>query len=317
VPPGAVAAEQQHWSRKINMELRHIQSFCAVAEEKHVTRAAERLHIAQPALTQQLRLLEKELGLALVQRSGRGIALTEAGEFFHKEAALILQHLSRACEQTREVAHGETSHLRVGVTEAVAYSSTLAKVLSCFQEQWPAVRVTLSQNAASELGPALREHQIDVAFTCPIHTSHLNLISQRLAQDRMMLAVPALHPLAGRKSVSLPDLKDKPLVLVAHDRLAGTFEEMLDAACERHGFAPRIVQTSPRLMLALNLAAAGAGFAFVPDYMSSVSVEGLRYVPIEDSSPLMLGIDFIARAEDNSLLVTGLREIALRLFKDR
>lgn len=299
------------------MELRHLQSFCVVAEEGHVTRAAERLHIAQPALTQQLRLLEKELGLALVRKAGRGIVLTEAGEFFYKEAALILQHLSRATQQAREIARGETSHLRVGVTEAVAYSSTLAEVLSCFGERWPAVQLTLSQNVATELGPALREHQIDVAFTCPIHTSHLDLISQRLAQDRMILAVPARHPLAGRKSVSLPDLKDKPLVLVAHDRIAGTFEEMLDAACECHGFAPRIVQTSPRLMLALNLAAAGVGFAFVPEYMSSVSVEGLRYVPIEDSSPLMIGIDFIARAEDSSLLVSGLREIALRLFSDR
>jgi len=299
------------------MELRHLQSFCAVAEEGHVTRAAERLHIAQPALTQQLRLLEKELGLALVRKAGRGIVLTEAGEFFHKEAALILQHLSRATEQAREIAHGETSRLRIGVTEAVAYSSTLAEVLSCFGERWPAVRLTLSQNVASELGPALREHQIDVAFTCPIHTAHLDLISQRLAQYQMMLAVPALHPLASRKSVSLPDLKDKPLVLVAHDRLTGTFEEMLDAACERHGFAPRIVQTSPRLILALNLAVTGVGFAFVPDYMSSVSVEGLRYVPIEDSSPLMMGIDFIARAEDSSLLVTSLREIAQRLFSGR
>ncbi len=299
------------------MELRHLESFCVIASEMHVTRAAQRLHIAQPALTQQLRLLEKELGFPLVRRAGRGIVLTEAGEFFHQEAALILQHLSRAVEQTREIAHGETSHLRVGVTEAIAYSSTLTEVLSCFRERWPAVQLTLSQNVASELGPALREHQIDVAFTCPIHTAHLDLISQRLAQDRMVLAVPARHPLAGSKSVFLPDLKDKPLVLVAHDRLVGTFEEMLDAACERHGFAPRIVQTSPRLMLALNLAAAGVGFAFVPEYMSSVSVEGLRYVPIEDSSPLMMGIDFIARAEDNSLLVTGLREIALRLFKDR
>ena len=299
------------------MELRHLESFCVIASEMHVTRAAQRLHIAQPALTQQLRLLEKELGFPLVRRAGRGIVLTEAGEFFHQEAALILQHLSRAVEQTREIAHGETSHLRVGVTEAIAYSSTLTEVLSCFRERWPAVQLTLSQNVASELGPALREHQIDVAFTCPIHTAHLDLISQRLAQDRMVLAVPARHPLAGSKSVFLPDLKDKPLVLVAHDRLVGTFEEMLDAACERHGFAPRIVQTSPRLMLALNLAAAGVGFAFVPEYMSSVSVESLRYVPIEDSSPLMLGIDFIARAEDNSLLVTGLREIALRLFKDR
>lgn len=299
------------------MELRHLESFCVIASEMHVTRAAERLHIAQPALSQQLRLLEKEVGFPLVRRAGRGIVLTEAGEFFHKEAAQILQHLSRATEQTREIARGETSHLRIGVTEAVAYSSTLAEVLSCFRERWPAVQLTLSQNVASELGPALREHQIDVAFTCPIHTAHLDLISQRLAQDRMVLAVPARHPLAGSKSVFLPDLKDKPLVLVAHDRLVGTFEEMLDAACERHGFAPRIVQTSPRLMLALNLAAAGVGFAFVPEYMSSVSVEGLRYVPIEDSSPLMMGIDFIARAEDNSLLVTGLREIALRLFKDR
>ncbi len=299
------------------MELRHIQSFCAVAEEEHVTRAAERLHISQPALTQQLRLLEKELGLALVQRSGRGIALTEAGEFFYKEAVLILQHLSRATQQTQEIARGGTSHLRVGVTEAVAYSSTLAEVLSCFQEQWPAVRVTLSQKAASELGPALREHHIDAAFSCPIVMAHLNLRSHPLEQARMLLAVSASHPLADRKSVSLPDLKDKPLVLVTHDRAAGTFEDMLYAACERHGFTPRIVQTSPRLMLALNLAAAGVGCAFVPEYMRSVPVEGLHYVPIEDPSPLLLGIDFITRAEESTSAVAGLQEISLRLFNDR
>lgn len=296
------------------MELRHLESFCAIASEMHVTRAAERLHIAQPALTQQLRLLEKELGLSLVRRTGRGIALTEAGEFFHKEAELILQHLNRACLQTREIANGGLNRIVVGVTEVAAFSPLLAAVFSRYRAKWPAVQLVLSQKQANELGAALQERLIDAAFTCPISDMNRALSCRNLAQDRMLLAVPVAHPLAQRPAVSLSDLKDEPLILVAHDQVTGTFEDMLRAGCQSHGFAPRIIQTSPKLMLALNLVAAGGGLTFVPEYMSGVPLDALHYVPIRDSFPLVLGVTFVTRMGEVSPLVADLQNTAVQAF---
>lgn len=298
------------------MELRHLQSFCAVATEMHVTRAAKRLHIAQPALTQQIRLLEKELGMPLIRRTGRGIALTEAGEFFHKEAELILQHLNSACTQTRKIARGDLGHIVVGVTEASAFSPVLAEVFSRYRARWPAVQLTLSQKQANEFGAALRERQIDAAFTCPLATGDSDLISHNLSQDRMLLAVPKAHPFAGRRAVFLPDLKDEPLILVAHDQTAGAFEGALRAACGSHDFFPQIIQTSPKLMLALNMVAAGVGLAFVPEYMGHARLDALRCVPIRDQSPLVLGVDFVTRVQEESPLVAHLKDIAVSTFAE-
>ncbi len=296
------------------MELRHLQSFCAVATEMHVTRAAKRLHIAQPALTQQIRLLEKELGLPLIQRVGRGIALTEAGEFFHKEAELILQHLQETCRQTREIACGNLGRIIVGVTEASAFSPALATVFSRYQADWPGVQLSFSQKHADDLGPALRDRQIDAAFTCPIAVSNLDLTHRTLSQDRMILAIPAAHAFSRRRSISLPELEGEPLILVAHDPLPGSFEIALRAACERHHFSPRIIQTSPKLMLALNLVAAGAGLAFVPEYMGNVHRNSVCYISIQDQPPLVLGVDFVIRAQEASPLIAHLKDIAVSTF---
>ncbi len=296
------------------LELRHLESFCAVASGMHVTRAAERLHIAQPALTQQIRLLEKELGLSLVRRTGRGIALTEAGEFFHKEAELILQHVKRACLQTREIVHGNLNRVVVGVTEAAAFSPVLAAVFSRCLAKWPAVQLVLCQKQANELVAALEEKLIDAAFTCDISDANPALSSQELALDRMLLAVPAVHPFAQRAAVSLPDLKDEPLILVAHDQFVSAFEENLRAGCRTYGFAPRIIQTNPKLMLALNLVAAEVGLAFVPDYMSGVPLDALCYVPIQDPFPLLVETTFVTRTGDASPLIADLRNIAVQAF---
>ena len=296
------------------MELRHLESFCVIASEMHVTRAAERLHIAQPALTQQLRLLEKELGFPLVRRTGRGIALTDAGEFFYKEAAQILQRLNRACLQARDIAHENTNRIVVGVTEAFAYSPLLAAVFSRYRAKWPDVQLVLSQKQANEFGSALKDSLIDAAFTCPLSNADAALSCVQLAEDRMILAVPAVHPFARRPAVSLLDLKDEPLILVAHDQVAGAFENTLRAGCQSHDFAPRIIQTSPKLMLTLNLVAAGVGLAFVPEYMSSVPLDDLCYIPIQDSFPLVLGVTFVTRTGGVWPLVDNLKNIAVQAF---
>ena len=299
------------------MELRHLESFCAVAEEMHVTRAAERLHIAQPALTQQIRLLEKELGFPLVRKTGRGIALTEAGMYFHKEAALILQQLHQACRQTRKIARGDSGSLSIGITEASAFFPALATVFSRCRTQWPAVQLTFTQNQAHELGAALRAGEIDAAFTCPIPATQLHLSSHNLSQDRMFLAVPAFHRFAERRTLLLSELKDEALIVVSQDQSIGSFERMLHTACEYDGFSPHIVQKSPELMMALSLVAVGVGLTFVPEYMSSIRRDALSYVYVQSPPlPLAVSLNFVTREREDSLLIENLKSLAISTFAE-
>lgn len=296
------------------MDLRHLRSFCAVAREMNVTRAAQHLHIAQPALTQQIRHLEKELGLPLIRRTGRGIALTDAGAFFYKEAEPILQQMQSVCLQAQEIARGDAGHIVVGLTEASAFSPVLAAVFGRYRAKWPAVKLTFSQRPATDLAAALRDGQIDAAFACPLSVDGPDLSQSALAQNRMLLVVPASHPFASEGTVPLAVLEDEPLILVSHGRALGAFEDTLHEACRMDGFAPRTVQTCPELMLALNLAAAGVGLTFVPEYMSHARSDALRPVAVRAKTPLTLGMSFVTRARDESPLVAHLRDVAVGMF---
>ncbi len=298
------------------MEIRHLRAFCAVAEEMHVTRAAKRLRVAQPALTQQIRLLENALGFRLLQRTGRGVTLTEPGAFFHKEVAAVLDQLHNASLKAQEIARGEAGHVHIGTTEGAAFNPTLAAVFNQFREQWPAVALTFSQKQTMEFVRDLRAGLIDAAVICPI-ASIEDLSVIELYRARMLLAVPPGHRHAGKASVPLRVLEGEPVVMVSHGQTLDSLESTLTEACKKLRFSPRIAQTTSDFMLALNLVASGAGCAFVPAYMSSIHPEAIRYLQVETPLPIEMHIVFATRSDQTSTSVCNLRSMAVRAFQPK
>ncbi len=263
------------------MELRHLRYFCAAARELHIGRAAEALHIAQPALTIQIKALERELGVALFDRIGRGVVLTEAGRHFLDEASAILQQVERSTQTTREIGAGVAGRLRVGFTESGAFSPIMTKTLAAFRSQWPAVELVLEESMTEELVAALIQGRIDVAFVRPPIQLEARLVSTFLAHEPMMLALPAGHGLAHHKRVSLGQLAGEDFIVYPRKHGMGLSDSVI-AECRKLGFAPRIVQETPQLVATINLVAAGMGVAIVPASMREVRRDSVVFLDIPD-----------------------------------
>ena len=296
------------------MEIRHLRAFCAVAEEMHVTRAAKRLRIAQPAVTQQIRLLEKAVGLRLLQRTGRGVALTEAGAFFHREIASVLDQLHNATLKAQEIARGEVGRVHIGTTEGAAFHPTLAAVFNQFRARWPAVALTFSQKQTMDLVKDLRAGVIDAAVLCPF-PADADLVVTELYRHGMLLAVPVNHRHAKKAMISLHELKGEPVVLVSHGETVDSLESIFAAACKRLRFSPRVLQTTPDFVLALNLVASGVGCTFVPAYMNRIHPESIRYLQVETPLPIEMKLVFVTRADQASSSVGNLCNLARQTFQ--
>ena len=195
------------------MELRHLRYFLAVAEELNFTRAAERLGISQPPLTQQVKALEAELGVTLLDRSAYRIELTDAGRMFAAEAARILGDARSAMQAARRAATGVTGRVRVGFTESASFNSLVTSTLRTFRSGFPAVEVSLEEHPSTDLIAALREGRIDAAFVRPPVPTRRGLSLDLLEKEPLLVAVPSGHPLASRKEVDLGSLAAETFIL--------------------------------------------------------------------------------------------------------
>ena len=293
------------------MELRHLRSFCVVADELHVTRAAKRLHIAQPALTQQIHALEADLEVLLLKRVGRGIELTEAGRYFRQEAEALLQRARNVRLRSREIGNKGVGRLTVAMTDAVALDPGVACLFNEYKSKWPSISVTFERRPPLELNRALTEGTIDVGFRCRNEFQSPNLAEFPIGEVNVLVAVPWQHALASKRSITLNQLKDHPLVLVCQDKSPQSFEERLRTQCARLGFVPRVVQETPDVMLALNFVAAGLGMCFVPDTIRSSDAHAIKYIPLRPPGLLSLHISLVTRADEESVNVANLKGLAL------
>ena len=295
------------------MELRHLRAFCAVAQEMHVTKAAKRLKIAQPALTQQLRLLERDLGVQLILPNGRGIRLTQAGSFFHQEAEALLANLHNACLKTKELARGESGTLRIGVTEGASFNPTLAAVFTAYRESYPGVQLTFRQHQSPDLAADLRNHLIDAAFMCPLPDPE-GLTLHPLYNEAMLLALPSDHRLSAEAEVSLQDVQAEPFLLISHGNTVHSLESALAAAFQKIDVLPRIAQTVPEFMLALNLVASGIGLTFVPSYMNSIHTNRISYKRLCPTSNITMETVIALRRDEPSEAAKNLALLTCELF---
>ncbi len=296
------------------MEIKHLRAFCVVAQEMHVTRAAKRLRVAQPALTQQLRALEKSCGFPLLKADGRGIALTEAGAFFHEEAEAILKQLHDAQLKGKELSLGSAGHINIGVTEGASFNPVLAAMFSSIRETSPSLNLIFTQRQTPDLANDLRTGKIEVAFMCPLPNPH-GLTLERLYAEDMVLAIPMDHHLAKHERVAVRDLKGEALLLISHGNTEHSLESSLRSACSKCGFSPRILQTVPEFMLALNLVAAGIGMTFVPPYMRRIHSERISYKPISSNAKITMETVVAHRSDSVSPHVLDTVRVARETFK--
>ena len=292
------------------MELRHLRSFCVVAEELHVTRAAKRLHIAQPALTQQIRALEEDLEILLLNRVGRRIELTEAGRYFKEEAEALLQRARSIRLRSREIANNGVGRLTVAMSDAVAFAPGVASLFHEYKRKWPEVSISFERRSPLELNMALKEGLIDVGLCCRPDLD-LGRVTEILVDPiRIRVAIPSEHHLAKKRGITLEQLKEQPIILVSIGKFPGSFEEKLRRECAKLGFAPRVVQETPDVFLALNFVTAGLGLSFVPDTVRNFDCEAIRYVPLRPTGLLSLRPALVTRADEESVNVANLKALA-------
>lgn len=258
--------------------LRHLGYFVTVAEERHFGRAAERLHMAQPPLSQQIRRLEAELGVELFVRTTRRVDLTPAGAAYLEKARAILASVEEAAHETRRVAAGVVGHLAIGCVGSATYS-LLPALSRRLAQELPGVDFSFrGEMLASEQVEALRAGTVDLALLRPPVTDG-SISLTRLREDRLVAAVPADHPLAERKQVRVADLAGTPLIVHSADRRS-TMYDVVRGLCRDAGFDPVIRHEVGETSTLVTLVAGGLGVAVVPGPVSALALAGVAYRPL-------------------------------------
>jgi len=262
------------------MELRHLRYFVAVAEEAHFGRAAERLRIAQPPLSRQIRDLEREIGVPLFERVPRGVELTPAGRAFLPEARLTLAQAERAQRSAQRAARGETGRLRVGFVEAATHSGILPDVLSFFRAHLPSVGLSLFELDALRQAEAFQDGRIDIGI---LHSPPLDaarwLRVEPFYEEPVILAVSKAHPLAARARLTLSALAEESFVSFPRTAAPEMYDDIL-ARCRAADFSPRIVQEAAGWHTLASLVSARVGIAFVPRSIAEFQQAGVIYRPV-------------------------------------
>lgn len=273
------------------MELRHLRYFLMVAEERHFTRAAMRLNIQQPPLSQQIKALEQELGFALFVRRPRGVDLTPGGQVFLAEARDILNRVQDASRHAALAAAGYAGSLNVGFTTSAAAHPAIPTLLRAFRARYPGVSLNLSEGNARELTYELAEQRLDVGFLRAPVAHPENLVFSPLLEEDMLLVLPVGHRLLNQDSethgISLAQLTDEPFILVRTHGAPGLYGNLIQA-CEHAGFTPRVSFEVERMLTNINLVAAGAGVSVVPASMRGFHSASVVYCPIRDATPRMI-----------------------------
>jgi DNA-binding transcriptional LysR family regulator len=289
------------------VELRRFRYFVAVAEELHFRRAAERLHLAQPALSQQVKKLELELGVDLLHRSRRGVALTPAGAIFLEEARRVLRQAEEAARAAQNARDGAMGRLRIGLL-ADAVPRMAARAIVRFSTRFPGVEVSPETVPARRAIEDVRAGRLDVAVVgLPAPVGDLDVTP--LCEDGTVAAVADRHPLSGRDSIPLARLAETQIVLLPRQTNPAFYDGVI-AACRAAGLAPSINEvTEPQIQHALLCVAGGAGVALLTASAAErFSTPGVRFLPLDQPAPVT-EIALVSRAEsrDEAMVSAFLR----------
>lgn len=295
------------------MELRHLRYFCAVGQEEHVTRAAAKLRVAQSALTKQLRSLEQELQVKLLRKSGRGIALTEAGSAFFADASEILDQVQRAIIRARETEQGLLGAVTIGLADTAGFATAVTRFLEQARKRWPNVTFKLREGRSVELFDWLIEKKLDMAFVrAPARYPNL-LEATPFLVEPYVAAMPLSHPLAGCVTVGLDALSEQPLILPGgRCNDSDPNGEIVAALRCGGGREPNFVQRTPGYVTAINLVAAGFGVTIAPSVLKGLRSEAVRYRPLA-TDDLVTTLLFMRRLGYHRQLDDDLHQLAMQI----
>jgi DNA-binding transcriptional LysR family regulator len=260
------------------MELRHLRYFIAVAEELHFGRAAERLQMSQPPLSQQIRQLEDELGFALLIRTKRSVQLTEAGQYFLSQSQALLAQLQRTIQTGRQIGRGEAGQLAIGFVSSAAYN-VLPEILRSFRDRYPQVALVLQELTTHQQLQELRSGRIDVAFLRPpVEPEVFGWMT--IFEEPLAIALPETHPLAARSSIPIDALKQEAFITFPRSLAPGLFDCIV-SLCQQANFSPIVVQEATQMQTIVSLVAAEMGIALVPASLRNLQRVGVVYRDIE------------------------------------
>jgi DNA-binding transcriptional LysR family regulator len=275
----------------VRMEFRHIEAFIVVAEELNFRRAAVRLHMAQPSLSQNIKRLEHDVGVRLLQRTTRHVTLTPAGEAFLPEAQRIVQAARAAPETARRAAAGRVGVVRLGFSGPTSYE-VLIRLTTKFRKHRPRVRLEIVGPVydGGEFIERLDRREIDAGLIRPQASGSERIEIREITRHEMAVALPSDHPLATKQEVHLLDLRDELVISYAANRGPGMVS-LIHSTFLKHGFSPNIAQEAPDTHTIMSLVGAGAGIGFVPVAAGHIKLPGVVLVPVPDipAIPLVLG----------------------------
>jgi DNA-binding transcriptional LysR family regulator len=262
---------------KPRLELRHFRYFAVLAEELHFGRAARRLGIAQPPLSQQIRRLEELLGARLLDRTSRRVQLTDAGRVFQVEAVRVISGADLAVESARRAARGEAGSLRVAFAATVMFLA-LPRIIREFRDRFPRVHLDLREMPTGTQLAALLEGGIDLGFVRePEPDSALDVVT--VMREPLRIALHKGHRLARRARVGVKDLANEPFVLFPQDLAPGLHRQVM-TLCREAGFVPEVVEESRELYTSVSLVEAGIGVSILPASVEKLGWKNVRYLPI-------------------------------------
>ncbi|NUU01998.1 LysR family transcriptional regulator [Herbaspirillum robiniae] len=306
-----------------NIDLRLLRYFIAVAEEGHLTKAALRIGIQQPPLSQQIRVLEKELGVTLFNRLPRGMELTESGVALLADARAILAQLESTVAGVRRIAAGKMGRIAVGFTESASLHPFVHSVIRAFRAAAPDVALKVEETNTHELVEALRQKRLDLAFVRSPVGDATGLTMETMLVEEMVAALPVDHPLAAgvRKnggkvrrndSITLASLAEESFIMTRRPSGPGLYDTII-AACHAAGFSPRVMQESSKNLSTLSLVAAGLGVSVIPASLTRVNAEGIAYLKLSDAPELKAPLHLAYREGEISGAAALMREEAIKL----
>ncbi|KAB2441419.1 LysR family transcriptional regulator [Bacillus luti] len=264
------------------MDIRKMKYFITVAEELNFSRAAERLMMAQPPLSQEIRKLEEELGVQLIRRTKRMVELTDAGEIFLEGARQTIIQVDRTIKETQLAGEGKVGHLIIGFVDS---TETVIDILKTFRERFPKIQLILREMTTDQQIKALYEQQIHIGFIRSKQNNEV-LSSEVCSEEYLKLVLYENHPLAQLRNISMKLLVDEPFILFP--RHFGTnFYDVIISYFWEHGVSLNIVQEAIQMQTIVNLVAAGMGISVVPSSVESYKKSGVIYKEIKEKTPIV------------------------------
>jgi DNA-binding transcriptional LysR family regulator len=297
------------------MEFRHLKYFVTVAEERHFTRAAERLGMAQPPISQQIHKLEEELGALLFRRLTRGVELTDAGRVLYEDAKRILILVDQAKSRAQSAARGQTGTIRVGFASSVVFHPVIAEIVASYRESHPQVTISPCESNISALVEDLLDERIDLAIIRQTGLATERVKLEPLLDEKMLVVLPPDHALAQAGRIRLEALARERLILFPRSIAPLLYDDVI-SACEHAGFTPELGQESTQVASAVSMVAAGFGVTVVPHSIRHVYAAGVSYHEIEGPQPTA-HVVLAYRSDEFSKLVRDFVDVSKRRIWQR